>query len=113
MWDRVIYAFWANRIFWPVGTHWDRRCHSPICLVFSDPANPLKPTFTSKGRVFTNRFKLGGIVDYTIHKLYTWGIGKSLRAMFFERQIYPSPNGSLRSTSVCNALIASKSRIKF
>ena len=25
MWDRVIYAFWANRIFWPVGTRWTRQ----------------------------------------------------------------------------------------
>ena len=68
MWDRVIYAFWANRIFWPVGTRWDRCCHinhSPIYLVFQIPEKPLKPTFTSNCRVFTNKFKLGGIVDYT------------------------------------------------
>ena len=29
MWDRVIYAFWANHIFWPVGTRWDRWIMEP------------------------------------------------------------------------------------
>ena len=57
MWDRLIYAFWAIRIFWPVGTFLQ------FTLFFQTPEKPLKRTFTSKGRVFTDSFKLGGIVN--------------------------------------------------
>ena len=57
MWDRLIYAFWAIRIFWPVGTFLQ------FTLFFQTPEKPLKRTFTSKGRVFTDSFKLEGIVN--------------------------------------------------